>query len=243
MRAALLAAILAAAIAACRPAPPAAHGPEALAAENGRPTGTLYRPEGERPPGILLLPGHGLTRDTWTPVAEKFRFAGYLTLALDLPGQSEPVPRGLKYSAQDWLSGLGALRQGLNALKDNGADPENLFVMGEDLGGTLALHLAVEAPEVQGVILVSPGLEYQGIETEVSVRRLLDRPILLITAENDAYSAASANTLKAAAPTFSELRSYAGSAHGVNLLLAAPNAVDQTLQWLETISTHHALAE
>jgi len=83
--------------------------------------------------------------------------------------------------------------------------------------------------------MLSPGLTYKNLAIEKAMTELSDRPVLIMAAEGDSYAASSSATLKAAAPGYSELRTYKGTAHGTDLLSAHRTVIPQILQWLEPI--------
>jgi len=202
---------------------------------------TLYRPPAQRPPGLILVHRYGADRHSWDAVASRLREAGYMALAIDLRGHGERTRRqasGQSYrsfTTGDWLGALADLRAAKQALVARGADPANVAIAGEDIGANLALHYALQDPDVQAIVMVSPGLDYQGIETEDEIVRLTDCPVLLLAAEEDVYAATSARTLKRGAPVFCELRSYPGSAHGTDLFATSPNALEQVIVWLDAV--------
>jgi len=203
--------------------------------------GTLRRPATASPTGLILVHGAGGTRDDWAVFGERVRRAGYMTLALDMRGHGGSRRQGEKeldhrrFSTEEWLGSLEDIAAARRLLVARGVDADNIAVIGAGLGANLALHYLLRDTLIQAAVLISPGLDYEGIGTEAAMRGLKDRPVLLLASEGDAYSAASTRTLKAAAAGFCELRSYPGAAQGTDLLAALPNATDQIVQWLDTI--------
>ena len=239
----LAAAVLA--LCACAPAPDEEDSTRnvTLMTEDGvRLAATLYLPSVPNPPGLILVHRAGGNRRAWDAFAERARREGYMCLACDLRGhgQSRSGADGgtLSFSTfgeKEWGEALNDLRAAKQALLAQGAAPDNLAVIGEAAGGSLALLFAHEDPGMQAITILSPGLAYQGLSIEASVKDLRKRPILLLTAAGDAYADASARTLRQAAPGFLELRTYPGSAHGAGLLVSAPESAGQILEWLKPI--------
>jgi hypothetical protein len=85
------------------------------------------------------------------------------------------------------------------------------------------------------VVLLSPGLDYKGVQAEGPMRNLARRPVLLMTSRGDSYSASSCDTLEKAGSGLCELREYDGAAHGTALFDLSPTAVEQILLWLHPI--------
>lgn len=222
------------------PSPPAISAREiTLRAGDGvELSATLYVPaEGGLRPGLTLLHREGADRQSWQAFAERACRGGYLVLLPDLRGhgRSGPSSGWRSFTSSDWTnmpSDIGVLQQ---ALIQHGADSRNLAVGGEGVGASLALLHAGQSADVQAVVMLSPGLDYHGLNLEEALARHKDLPVLLLAAENDAYAASSAYALKASAAGFCELRAYSGAAHGTDLLAASPNAAEQIIQWLDAI--------
>ena len=202
---------------------------------------TLYIPQEEKPPGLLLVHRYGGTRDLWKQVASRLQQQGILAIALDLRGHGESCMKdGQKVNYRQlpesgWMDALADIRASKQLLLEKGAAPENIAIAGEGLGATLALYYALEDPDIQGLIMISPGLELNEITTEDAIQQLDDCPTLLIASEGDAYAATSATALNQAAPVFSELRTWSGSAHGVDIFVSHPEATGFMEEWLDTI--------
>lgn len=202
---------------------------------------TLYTVPKPAPPALILVHMLGSDRHSWAAFASRAEKAGYLCAAIDLRGHGDRVGEGGRtrsyrtFTQDDWYAALNDIAAAKDLLLRKGADPENLAVVGASIGANLALNYAVEDPAIQAIVLISPGLDYHGIATEPAMRSYVKRPSLLVTAEGDAYAAASAQTLKRIAPAFCELREYPGAAHGTNLINASDEVVDQILYWLDTM--------
>lgn len=203
---------------------------------------SLYMPEhASRPPGLILVHRYGADRTVWEGFAQVARDAGMLVAAVDLRGHGGSRTKNgetthySRLSTEELLGSLKDIDAAKHCLIDAGAHPENLAVAGEGLGANLVLRYALQSPDIQAVVMVSPGLDYNGISTEEAIKHLKDCPALLMACEGDAYGAMSASALKAAAPVFVELRSWPGAAHGTDLFAAHPESVQYILQWLNRI--------
>ena len=197
-----------------------------------------FQPLQQRPPGLILIHRQGATRAGWEPLARAAQQAGYLALSFDLRGHGESQRQRdgnldhRTFTDVQWQDVLLDLRAAKERVLAAGADPDNLFVAGEALGASFALQFAVEDPEIQGVVMLSPGLDYQGIDTVALLQAFTERPVLLVWAGSDAYAATAASTLKRAASGHVEVHSYPGAAHGTNIFALSPHATGQILVWL-----------
>ena len=115
------------------------------------------------PESLVLLHGFGGTRHAWDRVVAQLRPESYLPLALDLPGHGDAVgPRG-PITFDSCIAEVLA------------QSPQRFVLGGYSLGGRIALHVALAAPErVMRLVLVSSSA---GIEDpdERAQRRAADR--------------------------------------------------------------------
>jgi 2-succinyl-6-hydroxy-2,4-cyclohexadiene-1-carboxylate synthase len=96
------------------------------------------------PESVLLLHGFAGTHRAWDGVVELLDRERYLPLALDLPGHGR-VP------AAEGLGGFARCVEGVLARA-----PEQFTLCGYSMGGRVALHMALAAPErVRALVLVS----------------------------------------------------------------------------------------
>ena len=202
---------------------------------------TLYPPEAADPPGVIFLHGRGADRTAWMGLPERAQRDGMMSLALDARGHGESTVQGdarlihRRFDDAQWAGLLKDLAAAKRALVAEGADPDNIAVVGAEIGANAALLFALEDEDIQGVVMISPGLNYKGLETADAIAACRERPIFLMTTENDAYSAASCTTLKAAAEGFCELRAYPGSAQGTDIFAGGTGAANQVLMWLALV--------
>jgi 2-succinyl-6-hydroxy-2,4-cyclohexadiene-1-carboxylate synthase len=119
------------------------------------------------PESVVLLHGFSGTGRAWDGVVEQLDRERYLPLAIDLPGHGEAAeaPRPITFA--------GCVARVLARA------PERFTLCGYSLGGRIALHVALTAPErVSRLVLVSSsaGIEDAGERDErrVADRRLAD---------------------------------------------------------------------
>ncbi|MBI2422512.1 MAG: hypothetical protein HYV27_06765 [Candidatus Hydrogenedentes bacterium] len=179
-------------------------------------------------PGIVLIAPQEALPEQFEVLETALRREGYATLSFSLP------PNAFAEAGAVAPAIHALLDQAVNALQSAGVPASEIALAGMGPAATVAASYAAEHPGIAGLILISPGLREQGIALELLFDRVDDRPVFLAAADNDAYTASSAQTLKAQSDGFCELRLFPGSAQGLDLFSSHPNAIQQLLQWLHT---------
>ena len=163
---------------------------------------------GEGEVGVVLLHQNDGRACAWVPVAEELVAEGYaVRVPVMEPGH---WPQPLIASAVEHLRGEGAGR---------------VAVVGASMGGTYAIVGAAESatPPDLVVSVSGPGF-YRGVDPVEAVGQL-DRPVLLLAAEDDGALADAAREIAGAAPE-ADLEILPGSAHGIDLLEEDPAAFE-----------------
>ena len=150
---------------------------------------TYYEAPHRAAPGIILI--HMLTRskEDWQDLAPRLVDAGFGVLALDLRGHGGSGGGGRTADGRIDVSGMvldvKAARAFFNGRPETAAG--RLAIVGASVGANLALLVAADDPAVRSLVLLSPGLDYQGLRTEAPVRKYADRPALLVAGVDDPY--------------------------------------------------------
>ncbi len=105
------------------------------------------------PTGILLIHGFTATTAEVRLIAEKLHQAGYTTAAPLLPGHGTD-PSDLNRST--WQMWLAKVKQ---SYEDLARECSQVFVIAESMGALLALELAVQHPEIKGLLLFAPAIK------------------------------------------------------------------------------------
>ena len=128
-----------------------------------------HPPAGVRPAGIILAL-HGFTdsRDAWTYPAPGFAAAGYLVVAPDQRGFGATADRGVWAGERAMVDDAAELAKRLRAQY-----PGPLVLMGESMGGAVAMCLAVSQPvTADAYVLLSPAV-WGRAQMALSVRAAL----------------------------------------------------------------------
>ncbi len=117
------------------------------------------------PENLVLLHGFAGIRDTWDGVVERLASERYTPLALDLLGHGDAADAAVAITFEACVEHV------------LGHSPPSFDLCGYSLGGRIALHVALAAPErVRRLVLVSStaGIEDDG---ERAARRRADRAL------------------------------------------------------------------
>jgi dienelactone hydrolase len=218
----LLAALLTARAAPCV----AAARPVTLTVE-GQPVAALYwlpaRSGAGKVPAVILLHMLGRSKEDWRGFGDLLERSGYAALAVDLRGGGNAGERKL----------VGDARAAFDFLaRQPEVDAARIGVVGASIGANGALLFAVEEPRVRCAALLSPGLEYRGVSTVPAISKMT-RPVLLVSSEDDQYSAESVRRLNQLAPGPKALKIYSGAGHGTQIFAAGVGLDQELLAFLK----------
>ena len=203
--------------------------------------GRIYSGPAESPSGLLLVHDIGGQHTDWETFARQMELNGFRSLAFDMRGHAQSTQIGDvqlqfgAFTAPDWAMAQDDLLAAKSKLIESGADPDNLFIVGSGLGGSLAARHAVNDPDIQGVVILSPLRKTQGISIEKAIAENRRLPLLLIAAEGDTYSASSAEALKESSDAYCETRIYRGSMQGVDIIANNGSVSADIVEWISPI--------
>ena len=188
--------------------------------------------------------GLGSSRGEWGILESRLKKKGYGYLSLDLRGHGGSVrcPGGRAdyktFSAEQWAGLSADIRAAADYLKSRKVPQERLVLCGASIGANLSLKAAAEGLRPAGIVLLSPGLSYAGIEAGAYLEGLGAVPLLMAASEDDAYAWESAGQLAARAKLRgipAVFRAGPGG-HGANMLLEArPELLNYILDWTDKL--------
>lgn len=192
---------------------------------------TFYDAKSTR--GVILLHRLGNDRNNWKDFAPLLVKNGFSLIAIDLRGHGQSTEKFKLNSLTEkdfnnMVLDTKAAKRFLESKKIT-----NIAIIGESIGANIALNYALTDEEIKTIILLSPGLDYRGIKTENSMSEYGERPVLIIAADGDAYSAESSRKLDMLSFGEKKLLVYEGSEHGVPMLDEKPELKDSIIDWLK----------
>ncbi|MCH7882836.1 alpha/beta fold hydrolase [Patescibacteria group bacterium] len=191
-------------------------------------------------PAVLLLHMMPSVRKSWVEFAEKLNQAGFGALAIDLRGhgESEGGPDGWRnFSDSEHQKSIEDVKAGLEFQKKEGHGA--LSIAGASIGANLALEYLAESGEAIKTILLSPGLNYKGIETLPLAQMVKpERTVYVVAARDDTRSGGPADQMAReiydALPCKKEIKIFEEGGHGTDILNAHPEIIDELTRWLKS---------
>ncbi|MBI3588073.1 alpha/beta fold hydrolase [Candidatus Micrarchaeota archaeon] len=213
----------------------------------------LGTPDGWMLPGFRLAPAHaangravillhalGRDKSEWASFANSLAVGGYDVFAMDLRGHGDSGVNGTRRSYgsfdtadfQKMAGDAGGLAQ---FIRSNYKE-ERISIVGASIGANAALNYAARDAQVGPVVLLSPGLDYRGVQTPNAMNNYSQsgRKALLVASGEDEYAAFSSRQLKETAGGNAELAILQGAGHGTEML-AGTNGRElskKVIEWL-----------
>lgn len=193
----------------------------------------MYYPPPENRPSdlrLLLVHGPGHAPEVWEGLARYAAAAGIASLAMEVSAfRGTPT--------QDANASTGALEELLAVAQARPQGPrvaDRLVLVAENAGAEPALR-AVPVLRPAAVVLLSPrAIGKAGLSDALAA--VSNVPVLAFSGEDDLGARPAMETLDAMQHDYLELRVYAGSAQGADMLAVYPAMIDQILHWIAGIA-------
>lgn len=196
-------------------------------------------------PGIVLLHMMPATKESWRVFALKLQNAGFQALAIDFRGHGKSIVKNgeiLNYENFDNAEHQQKIHDIEEAIRflinKNNPAPKMLFFVGASIGANLALQYMSEHTRIKGGALLSPGLNYRGVQTEQSIKRIASDQLIFFIAggDNDKYSTETIKKLYDVATCKKQLKIVENGGHGTDILSADPGLMDEIIEWMKNIN-------
>lgn len=199
------------------------------ARDNTKLAGTFLE---ERGPSIILLHQYAKDRQSWKKFAERLHKEGFTVLSFDFRGFGESELDKESFDVNDFVGLVSDVKAAKRFLENKNANIEKIFVIGASIGANTAINYAPIDPHVEGIVLLSPGLDYKGIKVEESVK-VYQGSLLIVASEGDEYSAESSTRISEIADSNDkELKIYKGNHHGTDMF-AGTDLEEAIVKWLK----------
>ena len=180
-------------------------------------------------------------KESWKDFAALAQKQGYSSMAIDLRGhgESDGGPNGYQsFSDEEHQRSILDLQAAVDFLREKGAAVDKISLIGASIGANLALQHISGHPDFKMAILLSPGLNYRGIETETLVKNLVaGQKVLFVTGRDDGNNTEMTQRLYDITPkeVEKEIIIYEKGGHGTSLFsaTAGPNLSEVILGFLK----------
>jgi pimeloyl-ACP methyl ester carboxylesterase len=235
-----LLALLAAALIAASPSPAPAET-VSFETDDGYTIVGELQPARPEAPAAILLHQYRTDRSTWAPLVPRLRAAGWTVLAIDQRTHGESTRRGdetvrvadihsnefgpiVREGPRDVAAARAFLaRRGLGA--------GGLALVGASYGCSVSLLAAQAQPDVDAIVLLSPGVRYFRVPVTQAAAGF-PGALLAVGAEDDHRRHRDARALVDAHSGRERLVVYPTGGHGTALLTTRPEVVDVIVEFL-----------
>ncbi|MBI5831525.1 MAG: alpha/beta fold hydrolase [Armatimonadetes bacterium] len=186
--------------------------------------------------GVVLVPMLGHTREDYDGFSQALAGYGVASLAVSLRGHGKSAaPDGKssdKFSTEDWTKAKADIAAAVAALREKvGGAP--VAIVGASIGANLAVLYAADQPDrVQGLVLMSPGLDYHGVTITEAFGKLKTKPTMVINSADDTQAVPAAKLQVMHEEKKFTMLQYDGSEHGTDLLGKHAQIVSKVVDWL-----------
>jgi len=194
--------------------------------------GTLYLPDKQPAPAVLLL--HMLSRSQrdWDATAVMLAESGIAALAIDFRRNGGPRPSTGESDSGDFsdlILDAEAARAYLAARPE--IIPGRIGVAGASLGANVAVLEAGNDSTVRSLAVLSVSLDYRGLKMEQALKNYGSRPALLVASSEDPFALRSARQAVTMGDGPRELRVLSGAGHGTGMLARDPDLASTLVDW------------
>lgn len=204
-----------------------------------------YKGQKSDSPGVALLHMMPATKESWRDFASKLQEAGFQALAIDFRGHGKSTRKNNEvldykiFSDNEHGQKIHDAEEAIRFLINrNNPAPKILFFAGASIGANIALQYMSEHTRIKGGALLSPGLDYRGVQTDKSIKKIANDQSLFLVAggESDEYSTETIKKLYDMATCKKQLKIVENGGHGTDLFIAEPMLMEEIIDWLKTIS-------
>lgn len=180
------------------------------------------------PVGAILVHQLSADKSTYNDLATELQKNNINALAIDLRGHGKSSGELALFSKEDFNNMQLDVQAAKNYLENSGVN--KIFVVGASIGANTAINFGVSNPDVLGVVALSPGLDYRGVETSQNAKKI-SVPVLIVVSNEDSYAFQSSNTLYSELKGDKNLKIYKGAGHGTNMF-SSTDADKVILDWI-----------
>ncbi|MDQ7814887.1 MAG: alpha/beta fold hydrolase [Patescibacteria group bacterium] len=193
---------------------------------------------------MVLLHMMPETRLSWLSVQRACVKLSLASLAIDMRGHGDSVETSdggkidyRNFSSEEHQSTYGDVVSAVDWVRGRGIDRRRIILGGASYGANLALQFLASDPMLPGAVLLSPSLNYHGIETEDHVRNLTYNQSLFIASSlEDKQSYDDSKKLFDMAACENKIFvPYKGAGHGTSMFAYDRELPEKIVAWAEAL--------
>ena len=196
---------------------------------------TWYEPSSRPAPAVILVHMLNRSRREWEELAQRLAADGIGALAVDLRGHGESpggLPAGADPTQTDYSTMVLDVKAARRFLAQRSEVTQTrVGIAGSSIGANLAVLEASTDGTVASLALLSPSLDYRGLRIEAALRKVAERPVLLVASDDDPYALRSARELQKAGGGLRELLVLKQAGHGASMLTRDADLVRTLVDW------------
>ncbi len=203
--------------------------------------GNYYPVEKKDAPAVVLLHMMPETKESWKSFALELVKNGFQCLAVDLRGhgESQGGPAGSKsFTDAQHIATISDVFSSVEFFIDKGVPVEKISLVGASIGANLSLLFQSENPKIKASVLLSPGLNYRGVETEHAAKKIRGDQFVFMVAggSNDEYSTETVKKLSEIIESDGKIvKIFQEGGHGTEILGDEPGLSGEIISWLNNI--------
>lgn len=191
---------------------------------------------GSLPFGAVLLHMMPADKSSFDDFAQRLAAIGFHTLAIDLRGHGQSAGGNYQnFSDEQHQKAIFDVMAAVDFMRRQNADMKIGFV-GASIGANLAMQYAAANP-VAFLVLLSPGLNYRGLETGRLTVAMPNLPVYFLSALDDPRvegNAAQTETLyNACASQKKTINILRQGGHGTDMINENSQLADQLVEWIK----------
>lgn len=190
----------------------------------------------------LLIHMMPATKESYNNFAMFLKDKDISSLAIDLRGhgkstlQNENTINFNDFSDKSHQDSIADIKSGIDFLKNNGAQPNQIFIVGASIGANLALWYLKEHSDIKGTVLLSPGIDYKGIKTAPLMTGLSkNQKVFLVASKEDPESYTAITTLNNLNGKSSDILKLEMGGHGTDMLENYAELENKIYSWIKSL--------
>lgn len=188
---------------------------------------TMLDAEGDK--AVILLHMLGHDRNDWDYFAKKLNDDGFTVLSVDIRGNGESEGDWRKFSDADFNKMTYDVKAAKKLLDSKGK--KYVSLIGASIGANIAFKYAAADKDIKSVVLLSPGINYKGIDISSDIENF-DRPVLIVVSSEDTYPYDSSNIIYEKIKGEKSLILEANLGHGTDMLPKSEELQDKIIGFI-----------